>query len=207
MKAVVDAFNQEKALVGAFSAIVQLHRLIDLRHYYDYQDPGPGLLSRSGTRRRLSAQNMETYKYHKYTIGPTHAPPIPPTPPLTGRGHGRGCTTWITHCRPADQSSQRYFANFYPVDMDILFLLLAFSIKTLCQTGAFYMARLNIVKIKQNFVDISTTADLTLLQLECVLTFLWWYYWNAAPGPHHTFPAWQSHWNPFSSNRKICREF
>ena len=28
MKALVDAFNQEKALVGAFSMIVQLHRLI-----------------------------------------------------------------------------------------------------------------------------------------------------------------------------------
>ena len=27
------AFNQEKALVGAFSVIVQHHRLIDLRHY------------------------------------------------------------------------------------------------------------------------------------------------------------------------------
>ena len=33
MKAVVAAFNQEKALVGAFSVIVQLHRLTDLRHY------------------------------------------------------------------------------------------------------------------------------------------------------------------------------
>ena len=33
MKALVGAFNQEKALVGAFSVIVQLHRLIDLRHY------------------------------------------------------------------------------------------------------------------------------------------------------------------------------
>ena len=30
VKAVVAAFNQ--ALVGAFSVIVQLHRLIDLRH-------------------------------------------------------------------------------------------------------------------------------------------------------------------------------
>ena len=29
---VVAAFNQEKALVGAFSVIVQFHRLIDLRH-------------------------------------------------------------------------------------------------------------------------------------------------------------------------------
>ena len=57
--------------------------------------------------------------------------------------------------------------------MDILFLLLAFSIKTLCQTGVFLRARSNIVKIKRNFVDISTTADLPLLQLECVLTFLW----------------------------------
>ena len=34
MKAVVAAFNQEKALVGAFSVIAQLHRLIDLRHYF-----------------------------------------------------------------------------------------------------------------------------------------------------------------------------
>ena len=33
MKALVGAFNQEKALVGAYSVIVQLHRLIDLRHY------------------------------------------------------------------------------------------------------------------------------------------------------------------------------
>ena len=32
MKALVGAFNQEKALVGAFSVIVQLSRLIDLRH-------------------------------------------------------------------------------------------------------------------------------------------------------------------------------
>ena len=32
VKAVVGAFNQEKALVGAFFVIVQLHRLIDLRH-------------------------------------------------------------------------------------------------------------------------------------------------------------------------------
>ena len=32
MRAVVAAFNQEKALVGAFSVIVQLHWLIHLRH-------------------------------------------------------------------------------------------------------------------------------------------------------------------------------
>ena len=31
VKAVVAAFNQEKALVEAFSVIVQFHRLIDLR--------------------------------------------------------------------------------------------------------------------------------------------------------------------------------
>ena len=31
MKALVGAFNQEKALVGAFSVIVQLHRLIYLK--------------------------------------------------------------------------------------------------------------------------------------------------------------------------------
>ena len=33
MKALVGAFNQEKALVGAFSVIAQLYQLIDLRHY------------------------------------------------------------------------------------------------------------------------------------------------------------------------------
>ena len=39
MKALVGAFNQEKALVGAFSVIVQLHRLIDLRRHYSRQSP------------------------------------------------------------------------------------------------------------------------------------------------------------------------
>ena len=34
VKAVVAAFNQEKALVGAFSVIVQLHRWIGLQHYF-----------------------------------------------------------------------------------------------------------------------------------------------------------------------------
>ena len=165
--------------------------------------PGPGQLSGSGTRRRLSTQNMETYKYHKYTIGPTRAPPIPPSyRHALGGDTGRGCTTWITHCRPADQRCQRYFANVYPVGTSSFsYLRFLCSIKTVC----FNMARSTIVKILRNFFD-SSTADLTLLQLECVLTFLWWYYWNAAPGPHHTFPAWQSHWNPFSSNRKICSE-
>ena len=38
VKAVVAAFNQEKALVGAFSVIVQLHRLIDLRHFLILKD-------------------------------------------------------------------------------------------------------------------------------------------------------------------------
>jgi hypothetical protein len=32
VKALVGAFNQEKALVGAFSVIVQLHRWIVLQH-------------------------------------------------------------------------------------------------------------------------------------------------------------------------------
>ena len=36
MKPLVGAFNQEKALVGAFSVIVEFHRLIDLRHYYRF---------------------------------------------------------------------------------------------------------------------------------------------------------------------------
>ena len=43
MKALVGAFNQEKALVGTFSVIVQLHRLIDLRHYLGEVDDGGGV--------------------------------------------------------------------------------------------------------------------------------------------------------------------
>ena len=34
VKALIGAFNQEKALVGAFSMIVQFHRLIDLLHWF-----------------------------------------------------------------------------------------------------------------------------------------------------------------------------
>ena len=41
MKAVVAAFNQEKALGGAFSMIVQLHKLIVSQHN-DYAGPRPG---------------------------------------------------------------------------------------------------------------------------------------------------------------------
>ena len=41
MKALVGAFNQEKALVGAFSVIVQLHRLTDLRHYFKPSNYAP----------------------------------------------------------------------------------------------------------------------------------------------------------------------
>ena len=50
MKAVVAAFNKEKALVGAFSVIVQLHRLINLKSKFscrrwcclDGRSPGAG---------------------------------------------------------------------------------------------------------------------------------------------------------------------
>ena len=44
MKAVVAAFNQEKALVGAFSVIVQLHRLIVYSTISNtsFTAPGPG---------------------------------------------------------------------------------------------------------------------------------------------------------------------
>ena len=48
MKAVLAAFNQEKALVGAFSVIVQLHRLIDLRHYLGVLLPGGGVADVQG---------------------------------------------------------------------------------------------------------------------------------------------------------------
>ena len=44
MKALVGAFNQEKALVGAFSVIVQLHRLIDLRLYILHSGSAPARL-------------------------------------------------------------------------------------------------------------------------------------------------------------------
>ena len=53
MKALVGAFNQEKALVGAFSVIVQIHRLTDLRHYLS---PSPRLVARVSWSRG-SAEN------------------------------------------------------------------------------------------------------------------------------------------------------
>ena len=49
MKALVGAFNKEKALVGAFSVILQLHRLTDLRHYLIPRlRPGCGCWQRVG---------------------------------------------------------------------------------------------------------------------------------------------------------------
>ena len=46
VKALVGAFNQEKALVGAFSVIVQLHRLIVSQHYLDTGHGVPLLAAR-----------------------------------------------------------------------------------------------------------------------------------------------------------------
>ena len=74
MKALVGAFNQEKALVGAFSVIVQLHRLIDLRHWSEVAvnssldiRVGPHqaaalarLLDKVGVQRRVMIPDLET---------------------------------------------------------------------------------------------------------------------------------------------------
>ena len=54
MKAVVAAFNQEKALVGAFSVIVQIHRLIDLRHYLEVCRVGGGAVRDLQALQRLA---------------------------------------------------------------------------------------------------------------------------------------------------------
>ena len=51
MKSVVAAFNQEKALVGAFSVIIQLHRLI----VYSTTDRRPGGAP-AGRARQLPAE-------------------------------------------------------------------------------------------------------------------------------------------------------
>ena len=48
MTVLVGAFNQEKALVGAFSVIVQLNRWIGLQHYLEVQAQGGGASSRAG---------------------------------------------------------------------------------------------------------------------------------------------------------------
>ena len=67
MKALVGAFNQEKALVEAFSVIVQLHRLIDLRHYLGpcsgiflvcFCSPNSLILSETGVVTRLERRDM-----------------------------------------------------------------------------------------------------------------------------------------------------
>ena len=78
MKALVGAFNQEKALVGAFSVIVQLHRLIDLRHY-------PGMSSSS-----LSPGQGPT-------PGPHTAPPAAAAPRPASPGPARA--TWTQTCQ------------------------------------------------------------------------------------------------------------
>ena len=63
MKALVGAFNQEKALVGAFSVIVQLHRLIDLRHYQEARQAQPkqrGHGGQLGARGRALLHEVES---------------------------------------------------------------------------------------------------------------------------------------------------
>ena len=65
MKALVGAFNQENALVGAFSVIVQLHRLIDLRHYYLLISTAAGTIPLS-TQWQSSRGHMQDV--HLYTL-------------------------------------------------------------------------------------------------------------------------------------------
>ena len=57
MKAVVAAFNQEKAL-GAFSVIVQLHRWIDLRHYQEQTGLGTAFDARHTEYKECNDEDM-----------------------------------------------------------------------------------------------------------------------------------------------------
>ena len=72
MKAVVAAFNQEKALVGAFSVIVQLHRLIDLRHYIKYGGQRSVVGSQLWLPSTLPPQSYE-WTHAQYKIQPSLA--------------------------------------------------------------------------------------------------------------------------------------
>ena len=68
MKALVGAFNQGKALVGAFSVIVQLHRLIDLQHYLTAMQVARDLSSAYGKPRDEPSSkpgNMVSTKFHE----------------------------------------------------------------------------------------------------------------------------------------------
>ena len=76
MKAEEAAFNQEKALVGAFSVIVQLHRLIVYTALFYTVTQEAGLADISITGPRAAAEKL--------------------VPPPTLPAPGRVTDTWVT---------------------------------------------------------------------------------------------------------------
>ena len=90
MKAIVGAFNKEEALVGAFSVIVQLHRLIvystdeDVGHHY-IRPPGhwdTGTLWAAAVafkpRPRVRVTNCSAMTHHVLSVGTLRTPPDMP---------------------------------------------------------------------------------------------------------------------------------
>ena len=71
MKALVGAFNQEKALVGAFSVIVQLHRLIALRHYL-HSCGEAGLRGGRVVHARRGQPRARAQQHPRHVRGPGH---------------------------------------------------------------------------------------------------------------------------------------
>ena len=64
MKALVGAFNQEKALVGAFSVIVKTDCETDGSFYSTTADPTHGAAEPAGDRAQVSASDEPTQKLH-----------------------------------------------------------------------------------------------------------------------------------------------
>ena len=64
MKALVGAFNEEKALVGAFSVIVKTNCETDGSFYSTTADPTHGAAEPAGDRAQDSASDEPTQKLH-----------------------------------------------------------------------------------------------------------------------------------------------
>ena len=64
MKALVGTFNQQKALVGAFSVIVKTDCETDGSFYSTTADPTHGAAEPTGDRAQVSASDEPTQKLH-----------------------------------------------------------------------------------------------------------------------------------------------
>ena len=113
MKALVGAFNQEKALVGAFSVIIQLHRLIV------YTALVPGLSSEVGVagvctgsgdppHPGLAPQLVLVARHHILRLGVDRLEPGPGAPRVEGVEAQLGAPALSSRARGGEQEVAGY---------------------------------------------------------------------------------------------------